>query len=113
MGTWEMLGNMRVILGNDMNHAKAEYLLESVITKVLKYTRRSELDSGLSMIVCEIAAQRYRTQNLGSADAPQVVSSISDADQSVSFKHSDSSFTACAELSDSEKAMLNEWRRLW
>lgn len=109
----ELMANMRIMLGSDMSLKAAGYLLDSVESKVLRYTRRRELVPGLDLIVGEIAAQRYRTQQPGSTDAAQTVASMSDGDQSVSFKHSDSDLAAMAELSDSEKAMLNEWRKLW
>lgn len=93
--------------------SSARYLLDSVESKVLRYTKRRELVPGLDLLVAEIAAQRYRTQQPGSTDAAQTVASITDGDQSVSFKHSDSDLATTAELSDSEKVMLNEWRRLF
>ena len=101
------------MLGKEMSLPAARYLLDSVESKVLRYTKRRELVPGLDLIVAEIAAQRYRTQQPGSTDAAQTVASITDGDQSVSFKHSDSDLATAAELSDSEKAMLNEWRRLF
>ena len=109
----DMLKYMRILIGNDFDVSTVTYLINSVTSKVLKYTRRAELDEGLAMVVCEIAAQRYKTQNLGTADAAMTVSSISDGDQSMSFKHNDSALATCAELTDGEKATLNEWRRLW
>lgn len=109
----KLIANMRVMLGNDISLRVARYLLDSVETKVLRYTRQRELVPGLDLIVGEIAAQRYRTQQPGSTDAAQTVASVSDGDQSVSFKHSDTDLATIAELSDGEKAMLNEWRRLW
>ena len=105
----DLIARMRVMLGKEMSLPAARYLLDSVESKVLRYTKRRELD----LLVAEIAAQRYRTQQPGSTDAAQTVASITDGDQSVSFKHSDSDLATAAELSDSEKAMLNEWRRLF
>ena len=98
------------MLGKEMSLPAARYLLDSVESKVLRYTKRHELVPGLDLLVAEIAAQRYRTQQPGSTDAAQTVASITDGDQSVSFKHSDSDLATTAELSDSEKVMLNEWR---
>lgn len=93
----DLIARMRVMLGKEMSLPAARYLLDSVESKA----------------AAEIAAQRYRTQQPGSTDAAQTVASITDGDQSVSFKHSDSDLATAAELSDSEKAMLNEWRRLF
>ena len=91
----DLIARMRVMLGKEMSLPAARYLLDSVESKVLRYTKR------------------YRTQQPGSTDAAQTVASITDGDQSVSFKHSDSDLATTAELSDSEKVMLNEWRRLF
>ena len=106
----DLIARMRVMLGKEMSLPAARYLLDSVESKVLRYTKRHELVPGLDLLVAEIAAQRYRTQQPGSTDAAQTVASITDG---VSFKHSDSDLATAAELSDSEKAMLNEWRRLF
>ena len=106
----DLIARMRVMLGKEMSLPAARYLLDSVESKVLRYTKRRELVPGLDLLVAEIAAQRYRTQQPGSTNAAQTVASITDGDQSVSFKHS---LATTAELSDSEKVMLNEWRRLF
>ena len=64
-------------------------------------------------IVVEIAADRFRRQGVGTAEAAQRVSSLSDNGQSVSFQAYAAESVPSSGLTESEMQALCAYRKLW
>lgn len=88
-------------------------LLNSVSTKALRYCRLRCMPKDMKPIIVEIAADRYRRQNIGSSEEKTTVSAVTDGDQSVSFKSASSEDLLSTDFTKSEKDMLNLFRRAW
>ena len=63
--------------------------------------------------VVEIAADRFRRQGVGTAEAAQRVSSLSDNGQSVSFQAYAAESVLSSGLTESEMQALCAYRKLW
>ncbi len=88
-------------------------LLNSVSTKALRYCRLKFIPQDMKPIIVEIAADRYRRQNIGSSDEKTTVSTVTDGDQSVSFKSASSEAILSTGFTKSETDTLNLFRKAW
>ena len=75
--------------------------------------RRFGLPGNMPTIVVEIAADRFRRQGVGTAEAAQRVSSLSDNGQSVSFQAYAAESVPSSGLTESEMQALCAYRKLW
>lgn len=93
-----------------------EWLMRSLEGKARAFCKIQEaegLPQALWDTLTEMAVQRYRSNGYGEAVMPDVVESITDGEQSVKYLRGAAEAALYAGLSDAEKAMLREWRRLW
>ena len=109
-----MLEDLYILIGYE-NAGREElcFFLRSAEEKSLRFTRRQELIGGMPTIVVEIAADRFRRQGVGTAEAAQRVSSLSDNGQSVSFQPYAAEVVPSSGLTESEMQALCAYRKLW
>lgn len=115
-----MIKQVQDILGltapTEAEKATIARLVSSVTAKVLAYCRLRTLDDApaLKLVIPEICARQYRAAGF-SGDTAETgpVQSVSDNGQSVTYNTSALIANATTSFTDDEKAMLNEWRRLW
>lgn len=108
-----MLQDLRLLIGDSGSNAELSFLLRSAEEKALRFTRQQELTGGMPTIVVEIAADRFRRQGVGDAEAAQRVSGLSDNGQSVSFQAYTAESVPSSGLTESEMQALNAYRKLW
>lgn len=109
-----MLQDLYLLLGDESGSAQElSLLLHSAEEKALRFTRQQELIGGMPTIVVEIAADRFRRQGVGTAEAAQRVSSLSDNGQSVSFQPYAAEAVPSSGLTESEMQALCAYRKLW
>lgn len=109
-----MLEDLYTLIGFE-NAGREElcFFLRSAEEKALRFTRQRELIGGMPTIVVEIAADRFRRQGVGTAEAAQRVSSLSDNGQSVSFQPYAAEAVPSSGLTESEMQALCAYRKLW
>jgi len=110
-----MLVQTQALLGGAAEEQNLKFLLESICAEILDYCRREDMNEHMRLAAVKIAVSRYRSIQPGSAEAPQEVASISDADQSVSYRAAQQGgeSTPSAGLTPGEKKSLNRHRKAW
>ena len=94
-------------------------VLDQVLAMVLEYLRWPEdqpLTDGLTGAVIQLVVKRFRVGGFGSTEAPDVVASVKDHEQTVNFAAAYGNGAAAdlaGGLTDAERAGLLMWRRLW
>ncbi len=113
-----MLKKLKMLLG--ITDSTSDELLSYLLRRTEGWVRRfcrltGPLPEALEDMIVEMCDTRYRIGGYGSKEAPKEVSSVSDNGQSVSYKSfvSDEEKRAKNGLTDAEKEMLREWRRLF
>ena len=87
-----------------------EFALENAEETIKNYCHIEEIPPGLSTTVLRMAGDIYRNEQMGSAEVPQSVSSITVGDTSTSFKTSGTEFSES--IMKNYKAALNRYRRI-
>lgn len=109
-----MLEDLYILIGyENAGREELRFFLRSAEEKALRFTRQRELIGGMPTIVVEIAADRFRRQGVGTAEAAQRVSSLSDNGQSVSFQPYAAEAVPSSGLTESEMQALCAYRKLW
>lgn len=114
LGT-DLLYDLQLYLGVDENE-KPELLLRllnSVSVKALRYCRLCSMPKDMRPVIVEIAADRFRRQSIGSSEEKAVVSTVTDGDQSVSFKTASAETVLSTGFTQSEMNTLNLFRKAW
>lgn len=108
--TIEML---KVLLGiqNDEKEILLQFAYWNAIETVKNYCQVEEVPEGLDMTVLRMAADIYRNEQMGNAEIPQAVTSVSVGDTSTNFKESKESGYSQSLLKDYRK-ILNRYRRI-
>lgn len=109
-----LLEQVKVLLGivGIEKDALLGLLCDTVAEQTKTYCRISNVSSiGLQGLMADIVVSRYRACGYGQEAAPKTVSSISEGDVSVSFKTVQ--YEATGQLTEPEKKMLAQYRRLW
>ena len=92
--------------------ARMEFALEDVKDTVKNYCHIDVIPKGLETTVLRMAVDLYRHEQLGSADIPQTVASVSMGDTSTSFNTVNSNSADGSALVKKYKASLNRYRRV-
>lgn len=110
----ELTEHAFILLGDKANTLKLKFLFESLSEKILRYCKLRELSPELETILVEMTADRYRKLPIGTAEEKQTVASVTDGQQSVSFRAPTAEeIVPSTGLTQSEMNILNEYRRLW
>lgn len=103
-----------LLLGNEMDPATLTIVLKSTIALAMRYCRLKELPEELDGVLVQMAVNRYRKQSIGTIEEKQTVSSITDGQQSVSFRSPTAEeIIPATGFTQKEMNILNEYRRLW
>lgn len=113
-----MLEKLKTLLGISDEPPALVLLVDMIERRVRKITRfppGESLPEDLQDVIVQMCFVRYRVQNYGGADAPTVVTSVSDNGQSVGYKTlvSDAAGRGSSDLSPEEIQSLQYWRRLF
>ena len=113
-----MLEKLKLILGVKAEDTEKDgvlsFSLETAQDEVKNYCNIEEIPAALENIVVRIAADMYRSEGYGQADAPRVAQSVKRGDVSINY----GSGTATAEISgvksfiDDYRAQLQAFRKL-
>jgi len=101
------------LLGGSADRTVLQFYLNQNAAAVIRYCRLRELHPDLRNVVVSIACDRFRRQSPGSAESPQEVSSITDKDQSISYRSSGGEAILSTGFTQSESALLNQYRKVW
>lgn len=91
---------------------RLEFALEDVKDTVKNYCHIDRIPEGLETTVLRMAVDLYRNEQLGSADIPQTVASVSMGDTSTSFSTANSNSADGSALIKKYKASLNRYRKV-
>lgn len=113
-----MLDKIKILLGIGETDASQyvilSFLIESITGYAKRYCKIENIPKDMENVLVEIIVNRFRAREYGNASIPQAVTAVSDGDQSVSFKTIGNTEKAdCTGFTDSEKEMLNLWRKVW
>lgn len=109
-----MLEDLYTLIGfENASRDALRFYLRSAEEKALRFTRQQELIGGMPTIAVEIAADRFRRQGAGTAEAAQRVASLTDNGQSVSFQAYAAEAVPSSGLTESEMQALRAYRKLW
>lgn len=109
-----MMDHLLTMLGPDADRRAAAFILDDVVTKVKRYCRIRTLHPDLRSVAVEIAMNRYRGQNVGSVEDAAEIASISDGEQSISYRSASSGdIIPHSGFTQGEMSILNEYRKLW
>lgn len=86
------MDKLKMLLGitDDTQDALLEFLTGEVRDMICGYCRIEEVPTKLESLIPVIAADLYRMKGYGAAEAPQVVSTITEDKRSVSFQKNSS-----------------------
>lgn len=107
-----LVDKLKTLLGltDSEKDVLVEFALENAGETVKNYCHIEEIPEGLTTTVLRMAADIYRNEQMGSAEVPQAVSSVSIGDTSTSFKTSGTEFSES--IMKNYKAVLKRYRRV-
>lgn len=113
-----LLDDAKMLLGiADASQDSLITYLDNVVSGMaMRYCRLSVMPDEMMDVLAGMVAERYRANQYGQSNTPQIVESITDGDESVRFmklRNAPENFILDNSLTDGEKSMLQPWRKLW
>lgn len=113
-----MLNKLKMILGVKAEDTEKDgvlsFNLETVQDEVKNYCNIDEIPAALENVVVRIAADLYRSEGYGQADAPRVAQSVSRGDVSINYGNgtATASIGGVKSFIDDYKTQLQAFRKL-
>lgn len=103
-----------LFLGTEMDTEIISINLKSIYALACRYCHLKELPEELNSTIVQMAVSRYRSQPIKTVEEKQTVASLSDGQQSVSFRAPTAEeIIPATGFTQKEMNILNEYRRLW